>query len=111
MPTQNQRALQQAGSGLVPWRCTASSPVPLFVGSSDPSPSPPRPADAGQENDTVPAPAVDSGGSSKKPIYKKWWFWAGVGAVAVGTVAIIAVSSGGGGREAPSSDFGAVDVF
>ena len=31
MPTQNQRALQQAGSGLVPWRCTASSPVPLFV--------------------------------------------------------------------------------
>ncbi len=27
MPTQNQRALQQAGSGLVPWRCTASSPA------------------------------------------------------------------------------------
>ncbi|MCC6995134.1 MAG: tetratricopeptide repeat protein [Deltaproteobacteria bacterium] len=68
-------------------------------------------SDAGQESGTVPAPMVDSGGAGKKPIYKKWWFWAGIGAVAVGTVAIIAVSSGGGGREAPSSDFGAVDVF
>ena len=38
---------------------------------------------------------VDTGGSGKKPIYKKWWFWAGVGAVAVGTVAIIVVATSG----------------
>jgi tetratricopeptide (TPR) repeat protein len=67
-------------------------------------------SDAGQQHDTPTGTGpVDSGGG-KKPIYKKWWFWAGVGAVAVGTVAIIAVSSGGGGG-APGGDFGAVDVF
>lgn len=34
----------------------------------------------------------------EKPIYKKWWFWTGVGAVVVGgTVGIYAASSGGSG--------------
>jgi len=77
----------------------------------------PDPADAadasaaGQENGTPPSSGnVDTGGSGKKPIYKKWWFWAGIGAVAVGTVAIVVVSSSGGGG-APSGDFGSTDVF
>jgi len=68
-------------------------------------------SEAGQDNQTAPNGMVDTGGG-KKPIYKKWWFWAGIGAVAVGTVAIIAASSGGGGGNSePSSHFGATDVF
>ncbi|MCC6997726.1 MAG: tetratricopeptide repeat protein [Deltaproteobacteria bacterium] len=67
-------------------------------------------SDAGQENGSVPAGGPTDTGGGKKPIYKKWWFWAGIGAVAVGTVAIIAVSSGGG-ASAPSGDFDTVEVF
>ncbi len=91
---------------------------------SDPAPAPsPAPSPAGVK---IPSPAVaagtvpadtspsdgptDSGGGSK-PIYKKWWFWAGIGAVAVGTVAIVAVSSGGGGDEAPDSHFGSYKIY
>ena len=66
-------------------------------------------SDVGQENQTAPTGPVDTGGG-KKPIYKKWWFWAGIGAVAVGTVAIIAVSAGGS-ASAPDSHFGTTEVF
>ena len=39
-----------------------------------------------------------------KPVYKKWWFWTGIGAAAVGgTVAIYAAS---GGSSPPSTDLG-----
>jgi tetratricopeptide (TPR) repeat protein len=39
------------------------------------------------------------------PIYKKWWFWTGIGAVVVGgTVGIYAASSGGSGP--PMTDLG-----
>jgi len=67
-------------------------------------------SDAGQENGSAPASGPTDTGGGKKPIYKKWWFWAGIGAVAVGTVAIIAVSSGGG-ASAPTGDFSTVEVF
>ncbi len=67
-------------------------------------------SDAGQENGSAPAGGPTDTGGGKKPIYKKWWFWAGIGAVAVGTVAIIAVSSGGS-ASAPSGDFDTVEVF
>jgi tetratricopeptide (TPR) repeat protein len=40
-----------------------------------------------------------------KPVYKKWWFWTGVGAVVVGgSVGIYAASSGGSGP--PMTDLG-----
>ena len=32
-------------------------------------------------------------GSGKKPIYAKWWFWGGIGAVAAGTAAALAGGS------------------
>ena len=72
-------------------------------------PSPVDAAEAGQDGETPTEPAVDSGGG-KKPIYKKWWFWAGIGAVAVGTIAIVAISSGGASG-APDGHFGSSDIF
>jgi tetratricopeptide (TPR) repeat protein len=39
-----------------------------------------------------------------KPIYKKWWFWTGVGIVAVGGTAAIYASSGG--SSPPGTDLG-----
>ena len=80
---------------------TTTIPDPSTVGDA---------STAGQENGTAPTGGPTDSGGGKKPIYKKWWFWAGIGAVAVGTVAIIAVSSGGGGG-APGGDFPAVEVF
>ena len=61
-------------------------------------------------NDTAP-PADVPTDSGKKPIYKKWWFWAGIGAVAIGaTVAVVAATSGGGNSE-PSSSLGTTPIF
>ncbi|HEY5950049.1 MAG TPA: tetratricopeptide repeat protein [Kofleriaceae bacterium] len=39
-----------------------------------------------------------------KPVYKKWWFWTGVGVVAIGGSAAIYAS--GGGSSPPSTDLG-----
>jgi hypothetical protein len=42
-----------------------------------------------------------------KPVYRTWWFWTGVGtAVVAGTVTAIALSSGGGGTNIPSTALG-----
>jgi len=54
--------------------------------------------------DTTPV-LVDHGGGSK-PIYKKWWFWTGVGVVAVGAVAVVVLTSGGGGNDTELGDIG-----
>ncbi len=60
--------------------------------------------------DSAPPAGVPSD-SGRKPIYKKWWFWAGIGAVAIGaTVAVVAASSGGGNSE-PSSSLGTTPIF
>jgi len=53
------------------------------------------------------ASSLDGQGKKKeppKPIYKKWWFWTGVGVVAVGGTAAIYAS--GGGRSPPGTDLG-----
>ena len=97
---------------------TANAPP---VGTAEPEgdgrasiPSPDETAEAGDEADdeadTTPAAPAPRDGGGSRPIYKKWWFWAGIGAVAVGTVAIIAVSSGGS-ASAPDSHFGTTEVF
>ncbi|HEY5923090.1 MAG TPA: tetratricopeptide repeat protein [Kofleriaceae bacterium] len=39
-----------------------------------------------------------------KPVYKKWWFWTGIGVVAVGGTAAIYASSGG--SSPPGTDLG-----
>jgi hypothetical protein len=59
---------------------------------------------------TAAAPAKEDPAAS--PIYEKWWFWTGVGAVVVaGAVTAIALSSSGGGTTNPSSTLGSRTVF
>jgi tetratricopeptide (TPR) repeat protein len=59
---------------------------------------------------TAAVPAKEDAASS--PIYEKWWFWTGVGAVVVaGVVTAIVLSSSGGGTTNPSSTLGARTIF
>jgi tetratricopeptide (TPR) repeat protein len=39
-----------------------------------------------------------------KPVYKKWWFWTGIGVVAAGGTAVFLTSSGG--SSPPGTDLG-----
>jgi tetratricopeptide (TPR) repeat protein len=39
---------------------------------------------------SVPVPVAE-----QRPVYKRWWFWAGLAAVAAGTVTAVALSRGG----------------
>ncbi|MDX2019622.1 MAG: hypothetical protein SF187_05225 [Deltaproteobacteria bacterium] len=75
---------------------TPPPPLPMAV-------APPEPTDGTTLKDTA-TPTGDA------PIYKQWWFWTAIGAVALGTVAVIAVSSGGGSA-APKADFPVTKVF
>ncbi len=95
-------------------------------GSKPPAPEPPPDSPPREPRARIPAPdavpdqasngndsATGNGRSSdrpaSRPIYKKWWFWTGVGVVVVGaTVAVIATS---GGDSDPSTEFGRTDVF
>ncbi|MCC6997268.1 MAG: hypothetical protein IT370_21820 [Deltaproteobacteria bacterium] len=94
-------------------------------GSKPPAPEPP-PASPPRESARARIPAPDAvpdqdptttaaaapGATERpasRPIYKRWWFWTGVGVVVVGaTVAVIASS---GGDSDPSTEFGRTDVF
>lgn len=63
----------------------ASSPAPALAA---------RPPAGGQPIDLVSRPADDS---SAPPIYKRWWFWTGVGALLAGAAVVaVAVTAGGG---------------
>ncbi len=52
----------------------------------------------------LPPSDQDEPGTTSGPIYEKWWFWAGAGAVVTGIVATVAYSSSGSGSssEAPT---------
>jgi tetratricopeptide (TPR) repeat protein len=69
----------------------------------------PSPDKAGLPPSGRDLPALADSGRSR-PIYKKWWFWAGIGAVAAGTVAVVVVSSGKS-VSVPGSDLGNRKVF
>ena len=57
-------------------------------------------------DETPPGSQTGTGGGGGRPIYKKWWFWAGIGAVAAGTVAIVVVMSGDEGVSTELGDIG-----
>ncbi len=78
----------------------------------EPSPEPtriPSPDRLPEPSPSSTAPPVAPASDGKRPIYKKWWFWAGVGAVAVGAT-VIAVSVSGGDGD-PDTHFGRKDLF
>jgi hypothetical protein len=79
-------------TGGTPPPITAASPPPMGSGPNlEPPPVTGEPAPG--LNLTAPPPAD----SEPRPIYKKWWFWAGVGAVVVvgGVVAVAAAGKRG----------------
>lgn len=68
---------------------------------------------ASERPDPIVPPNDPPGGEphddGKRPIYKKWWFWTGIAAVAAaGTGATVALTRGGS-SSIPSSDLGNVD--
>ena len=100
----------------------AATPAPP-VGTAEPEsdgrsriPSPDETAEAGDDDGeetaaaTPAAPAPSDGGGSR-PIYKKWWFWAGIGAVAIGTTAIVIATTGDDGSSAPDAHFPVRSAF
>jgi hypothetical protein len=69
------------------------APPPLMGSTPNLEPPPVTGEPAPGINLTAPPPAD----TESRPIYKKWWFWAGVGAVVVvGGIAAAAAASGGG---------------
>jgi hypothetical protein len=62
----------------------AAAPTPLDAAMTDSEAPPILEVDDGEDDD-------DSGG-----ILTQWWFWAGIGVIAVGTVSAVVLASGGG---------------
>jgi len=87
-------------SATTPTVAPVAPPAPLPMAAPLPLPEQTDGATLTQTASTPPDDAV----------YKQWWFWTALGAVALGTVAVIAVSSGGG-NAAPKADFPAKKVF
>lgn len=56
----------------------------------------------------TPSPAAPRAPPSK-PVYKRWWFWTGVGVVVVGSVAAMALGSSGDG--VPDTPLGNQRIF
>jgi tetratricopeptide (TPR) repeat protein len=110
------RDLEDASSGMkqppapVPPPVTSTRPAPIAPApvSVIPPPSPPSTSLPSSSTSTSPAfnpllptstpvsttPTVENGATSTQteshPIYSRWWFWAGVGAVVVGGIILIA---------------------
>ena len=79
----------------------APSPSAAPTPTSPPIPPPDRVAEA-----AVPSPPADlPRREGDRPLYKKWWFWAGIGAVAAGAVVATVVLTSGGGNSAPDTTF------
>jgi len=69
------------------------------------------PPDRVPEPSPSPAAVPEEPRGGSRPIYKKWWFWAGVGAVAVGATVAVVMASGGGGNGEPDSTLGTTPIF
>lgn len=72
----------------------------------NPLPTPEAPV-AEARTDLTTAPPV----SEPPPIYTRWWFWAAVGAVAVGATVGIVLAASGKQASPPSSGLGSQGVF
>jgi hypothetical protein len=76
--------------------------TPINAGNNPPPPPnynyypPPPPPQTGTTSGTLIAQPGPSQGDA--PIYKKWWFWTGIGAVVVTTVIVAVVLSSGTSR-------------
>lgn len=107
-----------------PTPAAAPAPAPSAVPEPAPASPTPAPAPGPLPEAAAPAPSATPAGADlslgtqatpateARPIYAKWWFWAGVGAVvAAGTVTTIYLASSGGGTKVPSTSLGNRPVF
>lgn len=103
--------LQEKDKGRAPAPVTPPPvPIPVTPVANQPLP-PPAPviaqtADPLQISQPSPAPEATS-----TPIYKRWWFWGGIGTVVAGAVvATLLLTSSSGVKHSPSCAAGAVCV-
>jgi tetratricopeptide (TPR) repeat protein len=89
---------------IAPPPAASPPPVPAAVPAAE------APAASVSATPGVDLTASNTQSSNDEPIYKKWWLWAGVGAVVVGVV-IVAVVASSGSASAPSSGLGNQKVF
>jgi tetratricopeptide (TPR) repeat protein len=84
-----------------------------YSGANQPAPATQAaPSGAAQVGWTDPIAAPDAAESSGgAPIYGKWWFWSGVGAVVVAGVVTAVVLSMGGGTSVPNTPLGNQGAF
>jgi Tetratricopeptide repeat len=96
-----------------------TSIVPLAPVSPSPVSAPPPAPAAPSSLEAAPEahPGVDltahplaADGAAATPIYRKWWFWAGAGALVVG-LGVVAVAALSGGVHPPASGLGNQKVF
>lgn len=62
-----------------------------------------------QERAAAPPAREEPRDTARRPLYRKWWFWAIVGGAAVGAVATVAATSGGTRTELPEGSLGTWD--
>jgi tetratricopeptide repeat protein len=86
-------------------------PPPVASPPPAPAPAPEAPASSAPAMPGVDLTASGAQNSNDEPIYKKWWLWAGVGAVVVGVVIVAVVVASSGAASAPSSGLGNQKVF
>jgi tetratricopeptide (TPR) repeat protein len=113
--------VETQGSAL-PATASPAAAEPAGPGTSDfptfgtpPAPSPASPA-AQPSADVPPGAdlhaATPAPASESTPVYKTWWFWTGVGVVAVASVVIAAVVlSSGSSKGIPSTKLGNQPIF
>ena len=68
--------------------------------------SPPMPTPSSDDSAAGAAPSQTAVAQAGKPIYKKWWFYAGAAAL----IAAVGVAAGSGGDEGTRADSGGVTV-
>jgi hypothetical protein len=77
----------------------AAAPATAPLATAAPAPQPASPTPMLLDARTPEAPA-------EAPVYQRWWFWTGVGAVVAGGVVTAVLLSRGGGTKSPACDSG-----
>jgi tetratricopeptide (TPR) repeat protein len=89
---------------------TATSPPKGTV----PPDSPPHAKIPAPSTVSAPAPArelPEPSSDRPRPIYKKWWFWTGIGVAVAGAAAVVLTTSSGGSVSTPSTPYGNTRIF
>jgi len=79
--------------------------------------APPSPVTSGTQSTADTAPGADLGAASSPaagespPVYKRWWFWTGLGAVVAAGIVTAVVLSSGSSKGIPGTSLGNQPIF